>query len=137
MATSQTIPSAATQTPTVTITINVDSQQGVIWVDQNQASVLLTPGQSIKWVLASGTDPFAIAFANPLFAAPIMIFGTSSDASTPSGTPVFTIPMPLLSNGIATFSYQIMYMDIQTTSQYTFLTSDPVVIVDPSSGSSS
>ncbi len=130
-----------TLTVSQTITITADLQHQTLLIDP--VSFVVAPGQTIQWTLGDiGTQPnpapFAIAFANPLFAAPLMVFGTSPDGVSASFTPVFTIPTPLLSTssaGAVSFAYQVMYMDIITTQQYKFITSDPVVIVDPSNGS--
>jgi len=125
-----------TATPTQVITITADVEHQTLLIDP--VTIVLTPGQTIQWVLANNNPaPFAIAFANPLFPAPMMVFGISTDQNTASATAVFTIPMPLLfssAGGAVSFAYQVMYMDIITTQQYKFITSDPVVIVDPSGG---
>lgn len=123
-----------------------------ITIDQSKtvtvtpSTVLVTVGDKIKWVAdfgASGTDPFpfAVCFGNPLYPTPLMFIGANMNGSV-SETAVFTIPpqgIPGLTgkSSQSHYHYSVVGMSNQVVSgqnegEFSFPSTDPVVIVTPS-----
>ncbi len=96
------------------------------------------PGDYIKWTTPCNQDPFAVVFGNPVSPAAAILPGASPDGGqSDSETQACFIAAPLLvqPGNTISYSYRIMYIDVNTSTSYKYFGDrDPVVIVDPSGG---
>lgn len=148
MAPAQSIPSLPVQPPFSTPIPPGQTPASVLWtvpitIDTISKSIQIgvlppiKPGDHIKWTTPGHQDPFFVLFGNPFSPAPAVVPGASANGGiSDSETQECVVLAPLVPppSKRVSYSYTMIYMDIISSSSYTFMGDDPVVIVDSSGG---